>query len=253
MFIRHGGGRAGPYEWGWVAAGYDLDEVEPLRLQLLARNDYGQVQKAMQQVGITVDRAVLRLVKRYNFDSPGLGFLYKNYRAWRNLATGKATLGDAAYLVHEIAEVKELQRIKRETNFDFMKSDLKTAGSFRRWRADFRRYYLLCHSKALEAEYEFIAEQVFKVTNRRVKISTLQAAAIDPTRLIGDGTEDTEAYRYMLVDGMPMKRHAHFATWRRKAHQLVPLRKRAQRQLNYYRKQITLENLIRYLKEVPIE
>lgn len=91
--IIHGGGRAGPHEWGWVAAGYDLDQVESLRLQLLAQNDYGQVQKAMQQVGITVDRALLRLVKRYNFDSPGLGFLYKNYRAWRNLATRKGTLG----------------------------------------------------------------------------------------------------------------------------------------------------------------
>ena len=103
MFMIHGGGRAGPHEWGWVAAGYDLDEVEPLRLQLLARNDYGQVQKAMQRVGITVDRSLLRVVKRYNFDSLGLGFLYENYRAWRNLATGRGTIGDAAYLVEHYA------------------------------------------------------------------------------------------------------------------------------------------------------
>jgi len=33
MFMIHGGGRAGPYEWGWVVAGYDLSEVESLRLQ----------------------------------------------------------------------------------------------------------------------------------------------------------------------------------------------------------------------------
>lgn len=152
-----------------------------------------------------------------------------------------------------MAEVKELQQIKGKTNFDFMKSDLKTGRETQLWEADFERYYLQCHSKALEAEYQFIAEQVFKITNGRVKISTLQAAAIDPTRLIGDNTEDTEAFRYMLVDGMPMKRHPHFAAWRRKANQLVPLRKRAQRQLNYYRKQITLEKLIRSLKEMPIE
>lgn len=169
------------------------------------------------------------------------------------MATGKATLGDAAYLVHEIAEVKALQQVKRETSFDFMKSNLKTARELKLWEADFERYYLQCHSKALEAEYEFIAEQVFKVTNGRINISTIQAAAIDPTRLIGDKTRDTEAFRYMLVDGMPMKRHPHFATWRRKANQLVPLRKSAQRQLNYHRKQITLENLIRYLKEIPIK
>lgn len=66
--IIHGGGRAGPHEWGWVAAGYDLDEVESLRLQLLAQNDYGQVQKAMQQVGITVDRALLHLVKQITLE-----------------------------------------------------------------------------------------------------------------------------------------------------------------------------------------
>lgn len=250
--MRHGGGRAGPHEWGWAEAGYDLSEVESLRLKLMAQNDYGKVQRAIKQVGVSVARVELRLVKRYNFDSPGLGFLYKNYSAWRNLATGKGTIGNAAYLIHEIAEVEEFQRIKSETNFDFMKSGFKTGREVRQWRSDFNQYYLVCHSKALEAEYEFIADQVFKVTNGRVEISKFQAACIDPTRLIGDKTEDTEGSRYMLVDGMSMKRHAHFETWRGNAHKIVTLRKSAQRKLNYNRKSITLENLIRYLKQVPI-
>jgi hypothetical protein len=248
----HGGGRAGPHEWGWIQADYEITEVEPLRLELLAQNDYGQVHKAMQQVGVKVSRALLRQVKRYNFDSPGLGFVYKNYRAWRNLATGKGTIGDAAYLVHEIAEVEAFQQVKGGISFDFMKSDLKTAKQLLQWQSDFDRYYLECHSKALEAEYEFIADQVFKVTNGRVNISFLHAAAIEPTRPIGDKTEDMEAFRYMLVNGMPLKRHPHFAAWRRKANEIVPLGKGAQQQLGYYRKKITLENLIRYLKLMPI-
>lgn len=252
MSMAQGGGRAGPHEWGWVQAGLDLVEVESLRLQLLAQNDYGQVQKSMQKVEVTVDRALLHLVKRYNFDSLGLGFLYDNYRAWRNLATGRGTIGDAAYLVHEIAEVEEWRRLKAEKRFDFMKTTFKPARKLRQWRFDFQLYYLQAHSKALEAEYEFIAEQVLKLTNGRVNISLLQAAAIDPTRPIGDTTGEMEAWRYLLVDGIAMKRHPHFVAWRRKANQVVSLGKKARKQLGYYRKRITLENLIRYLKQMPI-
>lgn len=252
MSITQGGGRAGPHEWGWMKAGINLVEVESLRLQLLAQNDYGQVQKSMQQVGVTVDRALLHLVKRYNFDSLGLGFLYSNYRAWRNLATGRGTIGDAAYLVHEIAEVEEFQRLKAQNQFDFMKTTFKPARKLRQWQFDFQLYYLQAHSKALEAEYQFIAEQVSKLTNGHIKISALQAAAIDPTRPIGDATEEMEAWRYMLVDGIAMKKHAHFAAWRHKANEVVFLRKKARKQLGYYRKRITLENLIRYLKQMPI-
>lgn len=90
------------------------------------------------------------------------------------------------------------------------------------------------------------------MTNGRVEISKLQAASIDPTRLIGDQTADTEGSRYMLVDGMPIKRHAHFETWLGNADKFVLLRKSAQRKLNYNRKSITLKNLIGYLKEIPI-
>lgn len=91
-----------------------------------------------------------------------------------------------------------------------------------------------------------------KEGNGHVKISKLQAAAIDPTRPIGDTTGEMEAWRHMLVDGLAMKRHPHFATWRRKANHVVSLRKKARSQLGYHRKRITLENLIRYLKQMPI-
>ena len=111
------------------------------------------------------------------------------------------------------------------------------------WRL---RNYLLSHSKALEAEYEFIAEQVSNVTNGAVKISKLQAAAIDRTR-------NQEAWEYLLVNGIPMQEHYHFNSWRKRANEVVPLNKAAQRRLGYQVSQIRLDELIRYIKYIPIK
>jgi hypothetical protein len=61
----------------------------------------------------------------------------------RRLATGSGTIGDAAYLVHEIAEVEELQRIQRQTGFDFMGRNIDALPREERqqWPFDFDRYY----------------------------------------------------------------------------------------------------------------
>jgi len=141
--MTHSGGRAGPYMDGWLTAGYNLEELESLRQQLLRQNDMGSVQRAMRQVGISVDRATLHLVKRYNFDSQGIGFGYLNFTAWGRLVTSRGTIGDASYIVHEIAEVKELQRIQQQTNFDFMGLGVPRLSRKRRrqWESDFDRYY----------------------------------------------------------------------------------------------------------------
>ena len=116
--MEQSGGRAGPHEFGFLQAGYELDQIEGLRQELLSQNDVGKVQKAIRKLGIRVKRGIIQTVKNYNFDSQGLGFTYENYAAWRRLVTGKGTVGDVAYIVHEIAEIEELQRIQRETGFD---------------------------------------------------------------------------------------------------------------------------------------
>jgi len=97
-----------------------------------------------------------------------------------------------------------------------------------------------------------MAKQVNEVTNGRAKISKLQAAAIDPTRRISDATEETEAWVYMLVDGIPMNAHHHFDAWRRRANEVVSLSKGTQQRLAYYEKQVTLEKLIRFVKKIRI-
>ena len=120
--MEQSGGRAGPHEFGFAQAGYELDQIEGLRQELLSQNDVGKVQRALRKLGITVKRNIIQAVKNYVFDSEGIGFTHENYIGWRRLATGKGTIGDAAYLVHEIAEVEELQRIQKETGFNFRKT-----------------------------------------------------------------------------------------------------------------------------------
>lgn len=255
MLMEIGGGRAGVHEYRWLQEGYNLDEVEPLRQQLLAIKDVGQVQKALRQVDIIVNRRVVAAVKQYNFDSRGIGFLYENYSAWRRLATGAGTIADAAYLVHEMAEVEELQRIQQATGFDFYGQNVERMSRKRqnRWDADFETNYRLSHSLALKAEYDFIAAEVNRYINHsKLQLTTFQAAAIDPTRLIRLGAKETEAAEHMLVDGILMKYHPHYPIWRKRANELIPLSKAMQRRLNYHVGRIDLHALIRLVKSKPI-
>ena len=77
--IEQSGGRAGPNEFGFIEAGYNQDEIEPLRQQLLSQNDVGKVTGAIRKLGLRVKRSIIQAVKNYNFDSQGLGFTYENY------------------------------------------------------------------------------------------------------------------------------------------------------------------------------
>lgn len=101
--IQPSGGRAGVHGLKWLNAGYNLEQIESLRQQLLAQKDIGRVQRAMRKCGITVKRDVIQLVKQYNFDSNGIAFTEENYSAWRRLATGSGTIGDVAYMIQRHA------------------------------------------------------------------------------------------------------------------------------------------------------
>ncbi|WP_346292970.1 hypothetical protein [Sphaerothrix gracilis] len=217
-----GGGRAGIDEYGWsqrLGNHLSKDEIyqqaEALRQRLMGQKDVGKVTRALQEFGIPADTQLVAAVKRYNFDSSGIAFVPENYDAWRRLATGRGTVDDARYLVHELAEVKELQRIQQETGFDFMGSDLSKLSreQRRQWTADFNRYYMAAHAKALETEYDFIAQEVANVTNNRVRISRTVAAAVDPTR--------DEARLYMLIDSVPLADHPNFSQWQQRSNEVV--------------------------------
>jgi len=246
-YIEQSGGRAGLHEFGWLQAGYDLDEVESIRQTLLRQNDYGKVQQALQKLGIEVRRDIIQTVKNYNFDSQGIGFTHENYSAWRRLVTERGTIGDAAYLVHEMAEVEALQKIKQTTSFDFMGKNWNQLSKTKQqqWKSDFRRHYLLCHSQALKAEYKFMAQQINEITTGKAQISFLQVAAIDPTR-------NDEALTHLFFEGLPIFEHRHFEAWSKRANEKIPLSVRTQQQLGYYLPKTTLKNVIRLVKSVRI-
>lgn len=241
------GGRAGAnfIRWGRTA-----EEVEALRRELLDRDDIGRVQDALRRHNLHVDRGGLNAVKRYCFDSRGIAFMPDNYYAWTRLASGKGTVDDARYIVHEMAEIRELEVIRRDKGFDYMGSSWESmsARQRQRWQADYNRYYEKAHAKALESEYDFIADQVSVATNGRVRISRTVVAAVDPTR--------SEGRDFMQVGGVELHDHPEFHKWEQRRDEVVELGTEARRRLFPYSSgegEITLAELVAVVKRSRLQ
>jgi hypothetical protein len=240
---RHTGGRFSHGDIrSWEAAGYPASRLEQLRAELLARQDVGRVVQSLQSFGIPADRELVEAVKRYNFDSPGIGFYHDNFAAWERLARGGATVQDAQYLVHEMAEVTELRRIQERTGFDFMGLNMERMGrrAQQRWRADWDRHYSQAHAHALEREYDFVAQEVARLTGGRVRIGRTVAAAVDPLR--------NEAREHMLVDGIRLMDHPAFYTWQARAREPVELGAGARERLGIIYTNPTLGEVVGYVR-----
>jgi hypothetical protein len=237
-----GGGRAGASEIDW---GLPQEAIEGVRQALLPRSDVGRVAASMRDAGIPATREQIDAVKRYLFDSRGISFDRANYEAWQRLANGRAQSRDIAFLTHELAEIRALEEIRRKTGFDYrgLDFDRMSATQRQQWQADFNRYYLEAHSRALEAEYAYVAEAVARATNGRVRIGRNIAASVDPTR--------GEARSNMLVDGSPLGRHRDFPTWQARASEVVDIGTAAQDRLRLPTRTPTLSDLIAALKRAP--
>ncbi|MDX8030646.1 hypothetical protein SK803_10520 [Lentzea sp. BCCO 10_0856] len=224
-----GGGRAGIAEsLEWLTVTNPLtgrpfsqarfaQEIEAVRRALLATEDIGRVHAELRRLGITIDRATVASIKRYNFDSAGIAMSYRNYVAWRRLASGQGQVRDAQYIVHEAAEVGHLRTNRSRTGFDHMGAGFEnmSRGEQARWTADFDRAYMAAHRQALEAEYDFLAATVSRMTNGRVRMSRSLAAVADRAR--------SEARDLMMIDGVVLKEHRDFARWEREAAATVEL------------------------------
>ena len=82
-------------------------QMRELRTKLLARKATAvpKVADTLSKFGVkdaTPDR--IGEVFKYLFDSQGIAFDYENYAAWERLASGKGSINDARFLVHELAE-----------------------------------------------------------------------------------------------------------------------------------------------------
>jgi hypothetical protein len=240
---RHTGGRLSHGNlMRWEAAGQPASKLEKLRTDLLARQDVGRVVQSLQSFGIPADRELVDAVKRYNFDSPGIGFYHDNFAAWERLARGGATVQDAQYLVHEMAEVTELRRIQERTGFDFMGRDMErmSKNARKRWDADFQMNYPQAHARALEVEYDFVAQEVARLTGGRVRIGRAVAAAVDPLR--------DEARLRMRLDGFLLIDHPDFYTWQARAREPVELGAGARERLGIIYATPTLGEVVGYVR-----
>ena len=239
------------YAWEQkLGDGYSEEKVQKLRVQLLRQRDVNKVDKALRHLKLLEAispgkqrQQLIGKVKRYLFDSPGIRFTPSNFNAWKRLVSGQGTVDDARFIVHEISEIIELERIQRETGFDFIGTDFETMNSRKKnqWKSEFHTYYMQAHSKALEHEYDFIAKQVFHLTNGVVSIPLQVAASVDPTR------QGHEARLFMLVDGVPLEDHHHFTFWRQRTREMVKLNRTQLEKLRLHASP-TLESIIQAVK-----
>ena len=138
-------------------------EVEKIRLNLLkSNNDLNSVLKSARGHGIDLDEQALFQIKQYNFNSAGINFNYANYNKWQRLASGNASVNDAAYLLHEATEIGQLKQLTKQSGFDFLgKKYMKMNKQERElWSTQFNDLYSIAHNKAVETEYRFMSKQI---------------------------------------------------------------------------------------------
>ncbi|MFI7583153.1 hypothetical protein ACH9DO_05095 [Kocuria sp. M1N1S27] len=223
------------------------DAVETLRRELLNRDDAGTVLRSLREAGVAADLAAVRRIKAYLFDSPGIMFEKDNYKAWMRLARFERavpSVDDVRMAVHEMAELNLLQRVQ---GFDMLGRgyDQMTRSQRASWRAKFNYEYFRAHQKALEAEYDFLADQVRRITNGRVSEPRHVVAAVDPTR--------EEARLYMLMDGKPLIDHRDFYAWASRTREVVEVGRGARDRLWLPSKgDVRLGELIQAVKDMRL-
>ena len=230
------GGWAGFMGW---AEDIPIETLRNMRAGLLARtDDVATVGASVRRLGYAIDDDMIRTIKRYNFDSPGIAFSRENFEAWNRLAAGNGTIGDVRYMIHEAEEVSRLQKVQKRTGFDFLGKnwDKMTTVERAKWRKQFMTenafwatdmvsadqfvlsgHYISSHGHALEQEFAFIAEQADRVSGGQVRLTAMEAAALDPT------PSGSEAREFVLRDGLPLAMHADIAKWQARAGEIVRL------------------------------
>ncbi|MFP2933540.1 hypothetical protein ACLESO_52040 [Pyxidicoccus sp. 3LG] len=235
------GGRRGVDMTPWRdSQGRDITpkQVEALRQKLLRQGNLGTIQNQLKLAGVEIDPSELQAIKNYLFDSRGLNFTPQNYEAWNRLASGRGTVFDARFIVHEQAELRLLQKVQQETGFDFMGRDWDHMSRQQQihWQRDFDRYYGQTHARALEVEYDFLVQQLSKYTDGKVNISRTVFAAVDETW--------PEGRQRMLVSGIPVQDHRSFPEWKARGAQMVDLGGG---------RLMTLSSLVTHLKSRPLK
>ena len=220
--------------------------LQQLRRNLLTRRaiDVPRVGEVMRGYGRTeATPQMLDTVFRYLFDSGGIAFTYENYAAWERLAGGRGTMDDVRFVVHEMAEVGALQH----EGVDFM-GDQHTVGSQAHdawYTGTFEPAYARAHAQALQVEFQFVSEQISRLTDGALLLSPAEVAAVDSV--------NPEAREYLIVDGVPVARHAHYREWLARATSPVELSPAMRQRIGLPEgRTITLEQLVRAIKQSQV-
>jgi hypothetical protein len=223
-------------------------ELAKLRLDLVKRRkgEVSQVADVLRTFGIKgATPTAVNAIFGYLFQSAGISLTYENYAAWSRLARGQGTIGDVRFMVHEIAEVAELKK----SSFDFMGKKLEIQSPEHvQWYTEFEPRYLAAHSKALLAEYRFLAAEISKSTGHRVNLSAEITAAIDPTSI--------EAHANMFLADAgggehPLEKDSRFPDWVKRTQEQVDLSSTEAKRLGLPEK-TTLGELLAKIKSAPL-
>jgi hypothetical protein len=129
---------------------------------------------------------------------------YANYAAWRRLSSAIGTVDDLRFLKHELEELRAL----REGGLTDPSGLKVPADEVRGWQDNFLdNLYFPAHLKALEAELEFIRDEIKMYTRGSVDLSMEEIAMSDPLR--------SEARTFARRDGLPIMEHPRSRTWNR--------------------------------------
>ena len=221
-----------------------------LRKSLLARGstDVAVVSGALQEFGIAkaTPKAVGEILA-YIFDSSGIAFSYENYASWSRLAAGRGRITDARFLVHELAEIGLL----KNDGVDFMGRSMKIGSAAHdRWTTEtFNPSYMRAHKQALRTEYQFLADQLARITGEAQRLTPEEAAAVVATF---DSTGGTQACELMdTADGPTVEKHPAFSSWQHRATEPVELSPESAKRLGVPER-TTLGELSRAIREVRL-
>lgn len=85
-----------------------------------------------------------------------------------------------------------------------------TAAPHEDWfKGTFQPAYARAHAQALQAEFQFVSEQLSRVTEGRLQLSPAEVAAVD--------TVNSEAREYLIIDGVTVNEHPRYAEWHERA------------------------------------
>ena len=227
------------------------DLILHFRSELLSDpSDIKKVCSAVQDLGVNLDEKVIKAIKQYNFEAPGITFNTNTVKRWTRLANQQGTLEDVSYIVHEAKEIAALKQIRKNTGFDFMGKNWGRQSAQQRtlWRQQFMGHYMEAHSQAITEEYKFMARQLRIRTAGEINFENQPAFAICTA------LEDNAADLVQVQHGITVGEHENLALWKSIAQKTQKLSPKILQRFGYnLDARPTIEELLSKIKNTKVD